>query len=141
MAETDRPFEVYAGEGKTEPLDTFLAAHPNPTYIEFASRLRDLAVGPHGEGAGDVLLLAHNGDRARPEDRYYFASPYHSWHGSPSIDDSRIPLVVSHPALGTASLEALVRGYLGKAPRAEGIGAILVGPRGKRPAGSTAPAR
>src|SRR4029077_94363 len=110
------PFEVYVGEGKTQPVDAYLATHPHPTYVELGSRLRDLAVGPHGERAGDVLLLAHNGDRDRPEDRYYFATPYHSWHGSPSYADSRIPLIVAHPARGTASLQNLVREHLGKTP-------------------------
>jgi hypothetical protein len=126
FGETDAPFEVYVGEGKTQPIDAYLSAHPHPTYVELESRLRDLAVGPHGERAGDVLLLAHNGDRDRPEDRYYFATPYHSWHGSPSYADSRIPLIVAHPARGTVSLQSLVREYLGENPGGDRIGAMLV---------------
>jgi len=104
-------------------------AHPHPTYVAVAERLRDLAVGLHGERAGDVLLLAHNGDRDRPEDRFYFATPYHSWHGSPSEQDSRIPLVVAHAKRSTAALQATVRSYLGQNPRAQAIGALLVGLR------------
>jgi len=129
VAEDDRPFEVYVGEGKTQPLDAYLEAHPHPTYVAFASRLRELAVGPHGERAGDVLLVAHNGDRDRPEERFYFATPYHSWHGSPSQQDSRIPLIVAHPDKSRAELEALVRPYLGANPRAHDIGKLLVGLR------------
>jgi hypothetical protein len=115
VADRDLPFEVYVGDGKTEPLEAYLRAHPHPTYVAFASRLRDLAEGPRGERAGDVLLLAHNGDRDRVEDRYYFATPYHSWHGSPSEQDSRIPLIVAHPGKSTAELQTLVWSLLGPA--------------------------
>jgi len=93
-AQVDLPFEVYLGDGKTMPLDDYLREHPHPTYVAFTERMRQLAVGPHGERAGDILLLAHNGDRKRPEDRLYFALEYRSWHGSPSRDDSEIPLIV-----------------------------------------------
>jgi hypothetical protein len=129
VAEVDSPFEVYVGNGQTEPVVGYLRAHPHPAYVAMAARLRDLAVGPHGERAGDVLLLAHNGDRDRAEDRYYFATPYHSWHGSPSQEDSRIPLVVAHPKKGAAELRATVRSYLGQDPPAQLIGALLVGLR------------
>lgn len=129
VAEDDRPFEVYVGGGETEPLDAYLETHPHPTYVAFASRLRDLAVGPHGERAGDVLLVAHNGDRDRPEERFYFATPYHSWHGSPSQQDSRIPLIIAHPDKSSVELEALVRPYLGAHPRAQDVGKLLVGLR------------
>jgi hypothetical protein len=129
VAENDLPFEVYIGNGKTESLDEHLRAHPHPSYIAFASRLRDLAVGPHGERAGDVLLVANNGDRERVEDRYYFATPYHSWHGSPSVQDSRIPLMVAHPKRRTAELQTIVRPFLGRDPRAQDVGALLIGLR------------
>ena len=129
VADNDAPFEVYVGNGQTQPIDVYLGAHPHPTYVAVAARLRDLAVGLHGERAGDVLLLAHNGDRDRPEDRFYFATPYHSWHGSPSQQDSRIPLVVAHAKQSTAALQATVRSYLGQNPRAQAIGALLVGLR------------
>lgn len=130
VAQDDLPFEVYVGDGVTQPLDAYLREHPRPTYVDFPSRLRDLAVGAHGERAGDVLLLAHNGDRDRADERYYFASPYRSWHGSPSEQDSRIPLIVSHPGRSSAELGALARTFLGPHPRAQDVGALLVGLRG-----------
>ncbi|HEX7477031.1 MAG TPA: hypothetical protein VF331_04445 [Polyangiales bacterium] len=88
--------------------------------------MRELAAGPHGERAGDVLLLAHNGDRARPEDRYYFAAPYHSWHGSPSEEDSRIPLIVAHAGQTTKQLKALVTMQLAARPHAQAVGQLLL---------------
>jgi hypothetical protein len=80
--EGDRPFEVYVGNGRFVPVGRYLRSHPHPTYVDVERHLRDLAAGPLGERAGDVLLIAHDGDRERLEDRYYFAPPYHSWHGS-----------------------------------------------------------
>jgi len=79
VTDVDLPFEVYLGGGKTMPIDAYLEQHPHPTYVALATRMHDLAVGIHGERAGDVVLLAHNGDREDPRDRYYFAAPYRSW--------------------------------------------------------------
>jgi hypothetical protein len=129
FAESDLPFEVYVGGGKTQPVEAYLAEHPHPSYVQFASRLRALSVGPHGERAGDVLLLAHSGDRAETKDRYYFATPYHSWHGSPSEQDSIIPLIVAHPQKSTQELGAIVRAHLDEAGSAQGVGTLLVGLR------------
>jgi hypothetical protein len=58
--------------------------------------------------AGDVILIANNGNRATPEDRYHFAVPYSSWHGSPSHRDSDIPLILSHRQHSAGELGALV---------------------------------
>jgi hypothetical protein len=83
-------------------------------------------VGPHGERAGDVILLAHSGDRERPEERYYFASRYRSWHGSPSRRDSEIPLIVANPARTTAELGALVQQALGDRPSQQKLTDLLL---------------
>ncbi len=115
-AEEDSPFEVYMGGGKTLPVTEWLVHHPHATYIALDARLRELAVGPHGERAGDILLIAHNGDRDKPEDRYYFASPYHSWHGSPSRQDSELPFIVANSSHTTASIGAQVSSILGELP-------------------------
>lgn len=129
----DVPFEVYVGNGKTVPVSQWLAEHPHPTYVLLDARLRDLAVGPHGERAGDVMLIAHNGDRATPDERFYFASRYRSWHGSPSRKDSEIPLIVGHPGVSTAELGARVHRVLGAEPRQEKVTDLLLdlrfGPR------------
>lgn len=116
LAEVDRPFEVYLGGGRTESVERHLAAHPRPDYVAFASRLRDLGVGRLGERAGDLVLLAHNGDRERPEERYYFAHEYRSWHGSPSRRDSDLPFIVAHRHRTPEALASLVRDALGPDP-------------------------
>ena len=38
--EIDAPFEVYVGDGKTVPVDVYMADHPHPTYIDFPERAR-----------------------------------------------------------------------------------------------------
>jgi hypothetical protein len=115
-AEVDLPFEVYVGSGKSVPIETWFAQHPHPSYVDVAQRMKNLAVGPRGERAGDILLLAHNGDREKPEDRYYFASLYRSWHGSPSRKDSEVPLIVAHPHESSEKLGAEVGKILGDEP-------------------------
>ena len=111
----DLPFEVYMGGGRIEPLESYLARHPRPTYVKFDARLRDLAVGRYGERAGDILLLANNGNVDEPEQRYYFAGLYHSWHGSPSRKDSEVPFILAHPRRSSAELATWTRAALGKA--------------------------
>ncbi len=132
-AEEDLPFEVYVGHGKMVPVEEYLEAHPHPSYVAVQSRLRELAVGPHGERAGDVMLLAHDGDRDTPDRRYYFASRYRSWHGSPSRQDSEIPLIVAHPELTSAALHARVEHVLGREPHQQAITDLLLELRGPKP--------
>jgi hypothetical protein len=131
--DVDLPFEVYVGNGKTVPVGEYLAAHPHPTYVAVEQRLRDLAVGKHGERAGDVLLLAHNGDRATPDERYYFAARYRSWHGSPSRQDSEVPFIVAHPHRDSASLRAQVERILGPEPRQQKVTDVLLELREGKP--------
>ena len=133
VAEVDLPFEVYIGAGKTQSIDAYLKQHPHPTYVDVAMRMRELAVGLHGERAGDVLLLAHNGDRDRPEDRFYFAAPYRSWHGSPSRQDSEIPLIVANPRHHTRAIAAWVGKLLGDRPYQRKITDIILGLRAGGP--------
>jgi hypothetical protein len=132
-AENDLPFEVYVGSGKLVPVEKYLEEHPHPTYVDMASRLRDLGVGPHGERAGDVILLAHNGDRDAPDGRYYFAERYHSWHGSPSRRDSEIPLIVARTGDSTNAIGGIVRNALGDDPHQQRVTDLLLTLR-RRPA-------
>jgi predicted AlkP superfamily pyrophosphatase or phosphodiesterase len=122
----DAPFEVYVGDGKTVPVDVYMADHPHPTYVDFAQRLDDLAVGVHGERAGDILLLAHDGDEHHPEDRYYFAGLYHSWHGSPSRGDSEVPLIVANKHHDAAQIGTWVKRVIGPNPRLQKVTDLLI---------------
>lgn len=126
FSEVDLPFEVYVGAGEVVSVEAYLKAHPEPRYMAVAARLRDLAMGPHGERAGDVLLLAHNGDRAGAAERYYFASVYRSWHGSPSRRDSEVPLILARRDRRGGELGALVREVLGDTPRQQKVTDLLL---------------
>ena len=126
FAEDDLPFQVYVGERELVPVTEYLAAHPHPSYVAVDERLRDLAAGRFGERAGDVLLLARNGDVERPEDRYYFAGLYHSWHGSPSRKDSEVPLIIAHAQHSAHELGAAARAVLGEAPRQQHLARLLL---------------
>jgi hypothetical protein len=50
------------------------------------------------------------------EERFYFGEPETSDHGSPSGQDSRIPLLVAHAGLSGSAIRARVRGALSDEP-------------------------
>lgn len=103
-----RAIVTYRGDGRWEPLEATLRAEPRRSYVQAAERLRDLVDGPAGDRAGDLVLVARNGDEPRVEDRYYFAGLYRSWHGSPSRQDSEVPFIVAHPRRSAGQLRATV---------------------------------
>ena len=88
FAETDLPFQVYTEGGKLLSISEYLETTPRPDLLAFAARLRELAVGPLGERAGDVLLLAAYGRAEDVSSRFYFSGKYESWHGSANRQDS-----------------------------------------------------
>jgi hypothetical protein len=83
-------------------------------------------MGPHGDRAGDVILLANNGNREHKSERYYFAPPQQAWHGSPSHRDSDIPLIVAQPDRSSQELEREVRAVLGANPGPEDVGRYII---------------
>ena len=106
LAEEDEPFQVYVGDGRLEDVSEYLAHDPRRNYVEVEARLRELAAGPHGERAGDVLLITRDGAERSPARRFYFSPQYHSWHGSPSRKDSEVPVILAHPRLTRRQLRA-----------------------------------
>jgi len=123
---SEGPFRVYAGDGQLEDVADHLARHPREGYVDVVRRLRDLAIGPHGDRAGDILLLTRSGAEASIEDRYYFSRAYRSWHGSPSRQDSEIPFILAHPQKSRRELAALAQGALGDQPSIHRVGDLLV---------------
>ena len=134
FGEDDLPFEVYVGGGRVVPVKEYLRKHPRPTWVAFESRLRELAVGRYGERAGDVVLLARNGEREGPEGRYYFSSsPQQSIHGSASRQDAEVVLILAHPARSTEQLQAIARGVLGDSSRSRQVTDLILRLREARP--------
>lgn len=128
FAEEDEPFQVYVGDGKLEDVSTYLARHPRRGYVEVEARLRELAVGRHGERAGDVILIARDGAEKSPSRRFYFSPRYESWHGSPSRRDSEVPVILAHPGKTRRQLRALADASLGEggSARLHHVGRMLV---------------
>ncbi len=78
--------------------------------------MRWLSAGPYGNRAGDVLLLSRSGLQIPIDQRYYFSAPYHSWHGSASMQDSHIPLIVARKDYPGDKLKKLVDAIAGNEP-------------------------
>lgn len=99
------------------PIPEYLRRTPRPGLLRLDERMRELATGPAGDRAGDVLLLARAGSAVPIEQRFYFgAENYTSWHGSPSAQDSRIPMAVAHAARSGVELRAMLRPVPGPTP-------------------------
>jgi hypothetical protein len=128
------PFQVYVGDGEVEDVGKYLARHPRRGYVRVAERLRDLAVGPLGDRAGDILLISRDGAERDIRRRFYFSTTYESWHGSPARKDSEIPFILAHGGKSRAELARLTRAALGDHPGLDRVGRLLVRLRvGERP--------
>jgi hypothetical protein len=101
------PYRIFDGHKLVE-IEDYLEDHPRPDLLQLNRRMRWLSHGPHGDRAGDILLLAKSGLDRPIEDRYYFSGLYHSWHGSASEQDSHIPLIVACSKCSGAALQKLV---------------------------------
>lgn len=118
------PFQVFDGE-RLVPVAEYLRRNPRPELIGLERRLRGLAAGPYGHRAGDVLLLSRFGMDRPLDERFYFAGPYQSEHGSAHPQDSRVPLLLIHPRRSGAQLRELVRGALGAEPSQLDVAPLL----------------
>jgi hypothetical protein len=141
-AEDDLPFEVYVGRGRTVPLAAHLRRHPHRRWIATEARLRELAVGRYGERAGDVLLIAKDGDGDGPAGRHYFnGAPQRSIHGSPSRADSEVPLIVANRARSAEELRAITTSVLGTQSLARQVTDLVLRLRAERPAAAATAGR
>ena len=126
VADDDLPFEVYVGHGRPQPIAAYLRAHPHPTYVDFergcaTSRSDRTASAPATCSSSRTTATAPAPTGASTSRRRY-----RSWHGSPSRQDSEIPLIVAHPKVSTDAIEALVRNALLPAPRQQRLTQLLL---------------
>lgn len=124
-AEEELPFEVFDG-ARLVPIAEYLQAHPRPDLLRLRERMDWLSAGPHGDRAGDVLLLARSGLERPIEERYYFANRYRSWHGSPTAQDSRVPLVIAKRNEEGGRLRERVQAVVGPEPSQLSITPLLI---------------
>jgi hypothetical protein len=109
------PFRIFDGK-KLVAISVYLARHSRPDLLQLAKRMEWLGVGPYGDRAGDVILLAKSGLERPIIDRFYFSGPYHSWHGSPTAQDSHIPLILARVGDDGKRLREIVRAVTGPSP-------------------------
>jgi hypothetical protein len=109
------PYEIYDGK-RLVKISDYLDEHPRPDLIDLDRRMRWLSVGPYGNRVGDVLLLTKSGLNRPINKRFYFSGPYNSWHGSPSMQDSHIPLIVASQSHSGEELKQLVDRVAGDKP-------------------------
>src|SRR6266481_5994061 len=109
------PYEIYDGK-RLVKISDYLDQHPRPDLIDLDRRMRWLSVGPYGNRVGDVLLMTKSGLNRPIEKRFYFSGPYSSWHGSASMQDSHVPLIVANPSVSGADLKVLVDKVAGDRP-------------------------
>lgn len=109
------PFDIWDGS-RAVAIGEYLRQHPRPDLIRLEERLEGMATGPFGHRAGDILLLARSGMNRPIEERFYFSSVNHSWHGSPEAQDSRIPILVAHPRRSGHELKRRVQETMSAAP-------------------------
>jgi hypothetical protein len=109
------PFEIFDGK-RLVKISDYLDEHPRPDLIDLDRRMRWLSVGPYGDRAGDILLLTKSGLNRPIKQRFYFSGPYSSWHGSASLQDSHIPLIVASQNVPGTELKAIVDKVAGDRP-------------------------
>lgn len=96
-------YAVYVGEGRTQPLDDYLAEHPELPYVDAANRLRNLASSMSGD-----LILAANG-----REGFCFGGPLKGVHGSLYRADSEAVLTFAYPEGDAADVQAMREGVEG----------------------------
>ncbi len=93
--EEAEPFKVFDGK-RLVPIHRYLERNPRPDLADLEERMKWLGDGPYGGRAGDIVILAKASSTIPIQDRYYFATTMHySWHGSPDISDSNVPLILA----------------------------------------------
>lgn len=90
-------YVAYVGDGQTQPLPDYLAAHPELPYTDPVNRLRNLS----GQWSGDILLAANG------REGFCFGGPLKGVHGSLYRGDSEAVLTFAYPGGDAASVAAL----------------------------------
>ncbi len=88
-------FKVFNGR-ELVSIHRYLKKNPRPDLADLEERMKWLGDGPYGGRAGDIVILAKASSSIPIQDRYYFATTTHySWHGSPDMSDSNVPLILA----------------------------------------------
>ncbi len=89
------PFKVFDGR-ELVSIHRYLERNPRPDLADLEERMKWLGDGPYGGRAGDIVILPKASSTIPIQDRYYFAvTTHYSWHGSPDMSDSNVPLILA----------------------------------------------
>ena len=111
-----KPFQIFDGQ-RLVPIAEYLKVHPRPDLVDLNQRMQWLGVGPYGNKAGDIVLLAKACTQLPIEQRFYFASVTHyTWHGSACEQDSHIPFILAQVAGSGERMRSILRKFGGEAP-------------------------
>jgi hypothetical protein len=103
------PFKVFDGK-ELVPMHRYLERNPRPDLADLEERMKWLGDGPYGGRAGDIVILAKASSIIPIQDRYYFAATMHySWHGSPDMSDSNVPLILALDGGSGAVMQDIVK--------------------------------
>jgi hypothetical protein len=122
--EASTPFQIFDGR-QLVPIGEYLRIHPRPDLLDLEERMNWLGVGPYGNRAGDIVLLAKSGS-VPIDHRYYFAAETHyTWHGSADESDSHIPLVLIQVGGSGDRMHEVVEDNIGKHPSEKDLTPIV----------------
>ena len=99
-------YQAYVGEGTTQPVADYLAAHLELVYVDPVHRLRLAA----SETSGDLILVA------KGREGYYFGAPARGVHGGLLPGESDPVLTFGYPSGDSESivwLREIVSGVIG----------------------------
>jgi hypothetical protein len=118
------PFDIFDGKNLL-PISTYMARHPRLDLIELDLRMKWLGAGPHGDRAGDIVVLPHFSSQDPIERRYYFGPRYYSEHGSPSLQDGHIPFVLARTTLSGKQLRAIAKPTIDQEPTQLDVASLI----------------
>jgi type I phosphodiesterase/nucleotide pyrophosphatase len=107
-------FEIFNGT-KLVPIYQYLSRHSRPDLVQLDKRMSWLSAGPYGDRTGDIVVLPRF-TNVPIQNRFYFGPPYHSEHGSPSMQDSHIPFVLACTTASGEHLHTLVKRTVNREP-------------------------
>jgi hypothetical protein len=112
------PFEIFNGR-RLVPIRNYLSEHPRPELVEVNRRMNWLSEGPYGDRAGDIVLITKASMSLPIQERYYFSYvSYFAWHGSLTLQDGHIPLIVAKSDVSGQQLKRTVEKVVADPPSA-----------------------
>lgn len=115
-ADPRAPFRAWS-DGQWREVPDVIAAAGLDHQVELDARLRDLTDGPYGHLMAEVVLVPRYGMQYPESERYYFAMPMHSEHGSGTIEDGRFTWLVTHARKSGVEIQRIVNEVTSGRPR------------------------